>query len=78
MFGGLQILPELHRHTTGRVPGLFFMEVNPPQKTVAKLKELAQQEGVSLNSYITPFLNDIAQGRLVRVPHYPVPKRDAA
>jgi hypothetical protein len=24
-----------------------------------------------LNAYLTPFLNDIAAGRLVRVPHYP-------
>lgn len=51
------------------------MEVNPPKKTVERLKELAQAEGIPLNSFLTPFLNDIAQGRLVRVPHYPAPAK---
>lgn len=47
------------------------MELNPPPKTVKELKRQAAAEGVTLNAYITPFLNDIAAGRLVRVPHYP-------
>jgi hypothetical protein len=47
------------------------MEVNPKPKVVQKLKKLAEDEGVSLNAFLTPFLNDIASGRLTRVPHYP-------
>lgn len=51
------------------------METNPPQKTVQRLKELAREEGITLNAFLVPFLNDIAQGRLVRVPHYPAPSK---
>ena len=47
------------------------METNPPKKTVERLKALAKAEGITLNAFVVPFLNDIAQGRLVRVPHYP-------
>ena len=53
------------------------MELNPPEKTVKELKKKAQAEGITLNAFITPFLNDIANGRLVRVPHYPAPKAAA-
>lgn len=49
------------------------MEVNPRPTVVKKLKEQADAEGLTLNAYLTPFLNDIAAGRLVRVPHYPPP-----
>jgi predicted HicB family RNase H-like nuclease len=54
------------------------MVVNPKPNVVKTLKKLAAAEGISLNAYVTPFLNDIAAGRLVRVPHYPVPERKAA
>lgn len=47
------------------------MEVNPLPAVAKKLKQQAQAEGLTLNAYLTPFLNDIAAGRLVRVPHYP-------
>lgn len=47
------------------------MVVNPKPQVVKKLKQLAAAEGISLNAMLTPFLNDIAAGRLVRVPHYP-------
>jgi hypothetical protein len=50
---------------------LFFMVVNPKPQVVKKLKQLAAAEGISLNAMLTPFLNDIAAERLVRVPHYP-------
>ena len=50
------------------------MEVNPHPHIAKKLKKLAADEGVTLNAFITPFLNDIAAGRLVRVPHYPPPQ----
>lgn len=47
------------------------MELTPNPEVHKKLKQLAQQEGISLNALLVPFLNDIAAGRLVRVPHYP-------
>lgn len=45
----------------------------PPKETADAIRRMAAKEGVSVNAYITPFLNDIANGRLVRVPHYPAP-----
>ncbi len=47
------------------------MEVNPRPQVVEKLKKLADAQGLTLNALVVPFLNDIAEGRLVRVPHYP-------
>lgn len=47
------------------------MHISPKPQVVKKLKKLAADEGISLNAMLTPFLNDIAAGRLVRVPHYP-------
>ena len=47
------------------------MVVNPKPQVVKRLKALAAAEGISLNAMLTPFLNDIAAGRLTRVPHYP-------
>jgi hypothetical protein len=74
--GGRQKTPELHRENAGKVPALFFMEVNPKPQVVEKLKKQAEAEGLTLNAYLMPFLNDIAAGRLVRVPHYPAPERE--
>ena len=55
------------------------MEVNPRPQVVKKLKEQAQAEGLTLTAYLVPFLNDIAAGRLVRVPQYPpVPPQQKA
>ena len=51
------------------------MEVNPMPHVAKKIKELAQKEGISANAYLVPFLNDIAAGRLIRVPHYPPPQQ---
>lgn len=47
------------------------MELNPNPDVAKKLKKLAKAEGISCNAFLVPFLNDIAAGRLVRVPHYP-------
>lgn len=47
------------------------MELNPRPQVAQKLKQQAAEQGLTLNAYLTPFLNDIAAGRLVRVPHYP-------
>ena len=47
------------------------MEVTPKFLIVEKFKEMAAQEGISIKAMLVPFLNDIADGRLVRVPHYP-------
>jgi hypothetical protein len=69
----LQKVPELHRRTTGELPDLFSMELNPNPEVRKKLKELAQKEGISVNAMLVPFLNDIAAGRLVRSPHYVAP-----
>jgi len=52
------------------------MEVSPKPVVVKKLKELAMKEGITLNAFIVPFLNDIAAGRLVRVPHYPTQRAE--
>jgi hypothetical protein len=38
---------------------------------VTELKKQAAIEGLTLNAYLMPFLNDIAARRLVRVAHYP-------
>ncbi|SNC67338.1 hypothetical protein SAMN06265337_1916 [Hymenobacter gelipurpurascens] len=51
------------------------MELAPKPLVVKKLKDLARKEGVSLNALLVPFLNDIAEGRLVRVCHYPPPQQ---
>ncbi|WP_324671042.1 hypothetical protein [Hymenobacter sp. GOD-10R] len=47
------------------------MHVSPKPNITKKLKDMAQQQGITLNALVVPFLNDIAEGRLVRVPHYP-------
>lgn len=47
------------------------MELNPLPAVTKKLKQQAAAQGLTLNAYLTPFLNDIASERLVRVPHYP-------
>lgn len=54
------------------------MELAPKPLVVKKIKELAAKEGVSMNAFLIPFINDIAEGRLVRVPHYPPPKSERA
>ena len=54
------------------------MHIAPKPHVVKKLKALAAAEGISLNAMLTPFLNDIAAGRLVRVPHYPPQGQKAA
>lgn len=46
------------------------MEISPKPLVVKKLKQLAAAEGISLNAYLTPFLNDIAAGKLVRSCQY--------
>jgi hypothetical protein len=58
------------------MPGLIFMEVNPKPNVAKKIKELAAKEGISYNAFLVPFLNDIAAGRLTRVPHYPAPGQE--
>ncbi|GAA4362798.1 hypothetical protein GCM10023185_31080 [Hymenobacter saemangeumensis] len=52
------------------------LHLAPTQSTVDTIRRLAQKEGISVNAYLVPFLNDIAEGRLVRVPHYPAPQRE--
>jgi predicted HicB family RNase H-like nuclease len=42
------------------------MQISPKPIVVKKLKEMAAKEGISLNALITPFLNDIASGKLTR------------
>lgn len=37
---------------------------------VKKLKEMAAKEGISLNALLVPYLNEIANGRLVRIANY--------
>ena len=56
------------------------MEISPKPVVVKKLKELAAKEGLTLNAYLTPFLNDIAAGKLVRGCYYqePQPPRPAS
>lgn len=53
------------------MPALFYMDINARPQIVKTLKKQAAAEGLTLTAYLTPFLNDIASGRLVRVPHYP-------
>jgi hypothetical protein len=54
------------------------MELAPKPLVVKKLKEKAQKAGVSLNAYMMPYLNAIADGTLVMVPHFPAPRPGAA
>jgi predicted HicB family RNase H-like nuclease len=49
------------------------MEINPRPLVAKKLKEMAAKEGISLNALIVPYLNDIADGRLVRGYSYQEP-----
>jgi hypothetical protein len=42
------------------------MELTPRPEIHRKLKQLAQQQGLTLNALLVPFLNDIAAGRLTR------------
>jgi hypothetical protein len=42
------------------------MQISPKPLVVKKLKEMAAREGISLNALLTPFLNDIAAGKLTR------------
>jgi hypothetical protein len=46
------------------------MQISPKPLVVKKLKEMAAKEGISLNALITPFLNDIAAGKLTRSCYY--------
>jgi hypothetical protein len=69
------------RNFTGRTLAecrlYFSMEVNPRPQVVQELKKQAEAQGLTLNAYLMPFLNDIAAGRLVRVPHYPAQQKAA-
>jgi hypothetical protein len=49
------------------------MQVSPKPLVVEKLKEMAAKEGISLNALLVPYLNDIAEGRLVRGFRYQQP-----
>ena len=51
------------------------MDIRPMPHVAKKIKELAQKEGISYNAFLVPFLNDIAAGRLVRVPTYTSPQQ---
>ena len=54
------------------------LHLAPPTDTCDLLRKLAAKEGISVNAYLVPFLNDIAHGRLLRVPHYPADGHQAA
>ena len=47
------------------------MELAPKPLVVKTLKEKANKAGLSLNAYLNPFLNAIAEGTLVMAPHCP-------
>lgn len=51
------------------------MELAPKPIVEKKLKQKAAQAGVSLNAYLAPYLNAIAEGTLVMVPHFPPPSQ---
>jgi predicted HicB family RNase H-like nuclease len=51
------------------------MELAPKPLVEKKLKEQARKAGVSLNAYLAPYLNAIAEGSLVMVPHFPPPRQ---
>ncbi|MDO7888196.1 hypothetical protein [Hymenobacter cheonanensis] len=50
------------------------MELTPRPEIHKKLKKLAQEQGLTLNALLVPFLNDIAAGRLVRGPQWVAPQ----
>jgi hypothetical protein len=51
------------------------LHLAPPDATTEALRKLAAKEGISLNAYLTPYLNDIAQGRLTRGPQWVTPQQ---
>lgn len=51
------------------------LHLAPPQDTLDAIRKLAAQEGISVNAYITPFLNHIARGELTRSAHYLPPSQ---
>jgi hypothetical protein len=57
------------------------IHLNPTEQTADAIRKQAAKAGVSVNAYLAPFLNAVASGTLVMVPHFPPPaptKRDAA
>jgi hypothetical protein len=46
------------------------LHLAPPADTADLLRKLAAKEGIFVNAYVVPFLNDIADGKLVRGCYY--------
>jgi hypothetical protein len=51
------------------------MELTPRPEIHDKLKKLAQEQGLTLNALLVPYLNDIAAGRLTRGSHWVTPQQ---
>ena len=67
--GRVLISLERHRNVTGTSPENCrrnFIKLTPQPEAHPKLKQLAQQQGLTLNALLVPYLNDIAAGRLTR------------
>jgi hypothetical protein len=49
------------------------LKLNPPEETADKIRSKAAKLGVSTNAFLAPFLDAIADGRLILQPYYPPP-----
>lgn len=52
------------------------VEMNPERE--AALRQKIAKHGGAINAYMLPFINAIADGTLVMVPHFPPPKSERA
>lgn len=46
------------------------MDIRPMPHVAKKLKKMAQEQGISYNAVLVPFLNAIAAGELVMSPQF--------
>lgn len=50
-----------------------MLKVFPQPTTEDQIRKKAAKAGVPITQYLAPFLNAIADGTLVMVPHFPPP-----
>ena len=50
-----------------------MIKVFPAAEVEDEIRKKAAKAGIPLTHYLAPFLNAIAAGQLVMVPHFPLP-----
>ncbi|WP_400190670.1 hypothetical protein [Hymenobacter sp. B81] len=51
------------------------IHLNPTPSTADAIRQKAARAGVSVNAFLAPFLNAIADGSLTMVVHFPPPSQ---